>query len=84
MEREAAPVWIQSLHLLLDDLCMKKLSLFSTLSLTHKSCMSWKYFLKTWKVGEVEVFHDVCNLATAGDMVTKGDVSVIHTPSVHY
>ena len=47
LEQEAASVWIQSLHLLLDDLCVKKVSLFSNLSLTHTSRMSWKYFMKT-------------------------------------
>ena len=40
LEREAASVRIRSLHLLLDDLSMKKLSLFSILSLTHRSRMS--------------------------------------------
>ena len=39
-DREAASVRIRSLHLLLDDLSMKKLSLFSILSLTHRSRMS--------------------------------------------
>ena len=46
-EPEAAYILIQSLCLLLDDLYKKKLSLFSTLSLMHKSRMSWRYFLKT-------------------------------------
>ena len=39
-DREAASVRIRSLYLLLDDLSMKKLSLFSILSLTHRSRMS--------------------------------------------
>ena len=26
----------------------------------------------------------MCNLATAGEVVTKGDVSSIHTPSMQY
>ena len=39
-KREAASVWIRSLHLFLDDLSMKKLSLFSTFLITHRSLMS--------------------------------------------
>ena len=40
--------------------------------------------MRTWKVDEVEVFHAVCSLATAGEMVIKDGVSSIHTPFVKY